>query len=99
MTAQPTHRITGGPWPGRVGLGCTLVADPGDGIYPFDKRMTDGQTIVLVDGDPYTPPQPLSNGTSWTCVISADALCPLDDPCYRVGCIACDFALPDMPTV
>jgi hypothetical protein len=56
--------IVGGPWPERIGRQGVTVDDPGDGIYPFDKRASN-EAVVLLDNDP------LGSGTrSWTCVYS-----------------------------
>lgn len=56
-------KIVGGPWPERIGSLGYVVADPGDGIYPFDKRLRD-EVVVKLDDDP------LGAGyDTWTCVI------------------------------
>lgn len=31
-------KVTGGPWPERIGCAGSIVADPGDGVYPFSRR-------------------------------------------------------------
>lgn len=59
----PRIEITGGPWPERIGCRGSVVRDPGDGIYPFDKHAP-GELIVKLDDDPLTP-----NTRTWTCAI------------------------------
>lgn len=63
--ANPRIRVTGGPWPERIGALGRIVADPGDGIYPFDKRRPKSEIIVKLDDDP------LGHSTRyWTCVMN-----------------------------
>lgn len=69
-------RITGGPWPERIGAEGVTVADPGDGIYPFDKPRK-GEVIVLLDNDPLPTPKGAFTGEDdpprwWTCAIGVD---------------------------
>ena len=50
-------RVTGGPWPERVGLeGCILIPTPEQAKhYPFLGRSTD-EAIVLIDDDQLNGP-------------------------------------------
>lgn len=68
-------RITGGPWPERIGATGVTVVDPGDGIYPFDKPRR-GEVVVLLDDDPLPIRKGRFTGEDdpprwWTCVLDA----------------------------
>lgn len=55
-------------WPERAGCVGTVVADPGDGVYPFDKPLR-GEVIVKLDDDPLT-----DNTGWWTCTIDTNGV-------------------------
>lgn len=59
--------IIGGPWPERIGCTGVTVDDPGDGVYPFDKRDTKN-VIVLLDNDPLLSHDEGRHST-WSCCI------------------------------
>ncbi len=79
MSAAWTHTINGGPWPERVGLRCRIVDDPGDGIYPFDKRSRT-EVVILVEDDPFDGaesrfgPALTDAKRGWTCILSRVSL-------------------------
>ena len=55
-------RITGGPWPERVGCEGVQCLPAADGTYPHPSRS---EVIVLLDADP------LGEGRwSWSCCLS-----------------------------
>lgn len=66
-------RIIGGVWPERIGAEGVTVADPGDGIYPFDRPRR-GELVVLLDDDPLIAHKGDFTGWEdpprwWTCVV------------------------------
>ncbi len=64
-------RILSCPWPERIGREGSVVPDPGDGIYPFNKRGT-GEVVLLLDDDPlFDPEREGEFPRNWTCVMDA----------------------------
>lgn len=58
-------KVTGGPWPERIGCAGSIVADPGDGVYPFSRGRRPHEVVILLDEDPLTDTGP----RWWTCCI------------------------------
>ena len=73
-------RVTGGPWPERVGLeGCILIPTPEQAKhYPFLGRSKD-EVIVLIDDDSLNGPGTKFAGGWWTCAISKACVIDIGD--------------------
>lgn len=66
LPAGTRVRVTTKVWPERYGAEGVIVADPGDGVYPFGRNMRDA--VVLLDDDPVVPAG-LRIFDWWTCVL------------------------------
>ena len=59
-------RVTGGPWPERIGLEGVIVPKLRD-EYPWDDRNTK-EVIIFIPDDPLCD----SDGRDWTCSIGVN---------------------------
>lgn len=64
-------RVTGGPWPERIGLeGCIVIPTPEQAkLYPFNGRAKN-EVIVLIDDDPLNGPGTKFCDEPWSCAIN-----------------------------
>lgn len=76
-------RITGGPWPERIGAVGTIVGPPeGTHGYPW-AGLDRNEIVVLLDNDPFGTPH-----SGWTCVLGYADVEAIDNPKLR-SCAVC----------
>lgn len=88
MVAERRYQITGGPWPERIGLECTIVPSPaGRAVYPRHGKLASEVVVRLADDPLLCDCDPDESGHMfcskdnevWTCVLLRSDLTEVSD--------------------